>query len=86
MEKKTKTRKTIQGKVVSTKMEKTVVILIETMQTHPKFKKITRKSRRIKVHDELNQCKEGDIIIAEETRPLSKEKRHTLLKIVESAK
>ncbi len=83
---KPKDQKTIQGKVVSAKMEKTVVIAVETMQTHPLFKKITRKTQRLKVHDEKKECKEGDIIIAQETRPLSKEKRHTLLKIVEKAK
>ncbi len=83
---KPKHEKTIQGKVVSAKMEKTVVIAVESMQTHPLFKKITRKTKRLKVHDENKECKEGDVIIAEETRPLSKEKRHRLLKIVEKAK
>ncbi len=85
MEKKAK-KKTIQGKVVSTKMMKTVVVLIETTQIHPKFHKITRKSRRVKVHDELAQCQEGDVVLAEETRPLSKDKRHNLVKIIERAK
>ncbi|MCB1161037.1 MAG: 30S ribosomal protein S17 [Leptospiraceae bacterium] len=79
-------RKTIEGKVVSTKMDKTVVMEFEVMQTHPVFKKITRKTTRVKVHDERKECNEGDTIIAIETRPLSKEKRHKLLKIVERAK
>jgi small subunit ribosomal protein S17 len=85
MEKKAKKR-TIQGKVVSNKMMKTVVVLIETTQTHPRFHKITKKSRRVKVHDELGQCQEGDLVLAEETRPLSKDKRHNLIKIIERAK
>jgi len=86
MEKPTTKKKTIQGKVVSDKMDKTIVILVESRRNHPKFKKITRHSKRVKVHDEKNECKEGDTVIAQETRPLSKEKRHTLLKIVERAK
>lgn len=81
-----KKRKIVQGKVVSTKMAKTVVMEIEFRQNHPMFKKITRKTSRLKVHDEQNECKEGDVIIAMETRPLSKQKRHKLLKIVERAK
>ncbi|MBK8395805.1 MAG: 30S ribosomal protein S17 [Leptospiraceae bacterium] len=81
-----KKRKTVTGKVVSTKMAKTVVMEIEFRQNHPMFKKITRKTSRLKVHDEQNECKEGDVIIAMETRPLSSQKRHKLLKIVERAK
>lgn len=86
MEKPINPGKTIQGKVVSTKMAKTVVMEIETRQNHKMFKKITRKTSRIKVHDENSECKEGDVILALETRPLSKEKRHRLLKVVERAK
>ena len=81
-----KKRKTVTGKVVSTKMAKTVVMEIEFRQNHPMFKKITRKTSRLKVHDEQKECKEGDVIVAMETRPLSKQKRHKLLKIVERAK
>jgi small subunit ribosomal protein S17 len=83
---KEKTRKTIQGKVVSVKMAKTIVMEFEVRQVHPIFKKITRKTTRLKVHDEKGECGEGDIILAEETRPLSKEKRHTLKSILEKAK
>ena len=86
MEEKVKKAKEIIGKVVSTKMDKTVVMTVETMKNHPKFKKITRKTSRIKVHDEKKECKEGDTIVAVETKPLSREKRHTLLKILERAK
>jgi small subunit ribosomal protein S17 len=83
---KPKQRKIIEGKVVSTKMTKTVVMEFETLKTHPVFKKITRKTTRLKVHDERNECKEGDLIAAVETRPLSSQKRHKLLKIIERAK
>ncbi|MEM7180112.1 MAG: 30S ribosomal protein S17 [Spirochaetota bacterium] len=86
MEEQAKAKKTIQGKVVSDKMDKTAVILVETMQNHPKFKKITRHSRRIKIHDDKNECKEGDRVSAVETRPISKDKRHKLYKIIERAK
>ncbi|EKO60906.1 30S ribosomal protein S17 [Leptospira kirschneri str. H2] len=71
---------------MSNSMNKTVVILVETRKTHPKFKKIVRRSVRLKVHDEKNECVVGDKILAIETRPLSKEKRHRLYKIVEKAK
>ncbi len=83
---KPKVQKTVEGRVVSAKMNKTVVIQFETRKAHPLFKKITRKTTRLKVHDEKQECKEGDLILAVETRPLSKEKRHTLLKILERAK
>ncbi len=79
-------RKTVQGKVVSAKMSKTVVIEVGYTHNHPIFKKITKKTARIKVHDEKSECKEGDIILALETRPLSREKRHSLIKVIEKAK
>ena len=84
----TKERKirTLTGKVVSDKMDKTRVILIETQKRHPLFKKSIRRSTRVKIHDERNESKEGDIVMAVETRPLSKEKHHRLIKIVEKAK
>lgn len=81
-----KNTKTVQGKVVSTAMAKTVVIEVEERKLHKKFKKITKVTKRIKVHDEKSECKDGDIILALETRPLSREKRHKLLKVVEKAK
>jgi len=76
----------IQGKVVSDAMDKTVVMEIETRKVHPRFKKITKKTKRVKVHDEREECHVGDIILAVETRPLSKQKHHTLWKIVEKGK
>lgn len=76
----------IKGKVVSNAMDKTVVIEVVTKKMHPKFKKITNKTSRVKVHDERNECNVGDTILAVETRPLSKEKRHKLVKVLEKAR
>ncbi|MCB1323931.1 MAG: 30S ribosomal protein S17 [Spirochaetales bacterium] len=76
----------IQGRVVSDKMDKTRVILVEHIMIHPLFKKALRRSKRIKIHDETNQAKEGDLISAVEMRPLSRDKRHRLFKILERAK
>ena len=86
MEEVNKKIKIVQGKVVSDKMDKTAVILVESRKTHPKFKKIMTVSSKMKVHDDKNECKEGDIIQAEECRPLSRDKRHKLLKIISRAK
>lgn len=77
--------KMIQGRVVSDTMDKTRVILVETFVMHPLFKKSIRYSRRIKIHDEKNESKEGDLVTAIETRPLSRHKRHRLVKILERA-
>lgn len=77
---------TIQGVVVSDKMDKTVVIEVITRKVHPRFKKIMTRTSRVKVHDEKNQCQIGDRVIAVETRPLSKQKHHKLVKVIEKAK
>ncbi|MCB1309645.1 MAG: 30S ribosomal protein S17 [Leptospiraceae bacterium] len=76
----------IQGRVVSDKMDKTRVVLVETLRRHPLFHKAMRHSRRIKIHDERNEAHEGDLVLAIETRPLSRHKRHRLHKILERAK
>tara|TARA_B110000438_G_scaffold50801_1_gene51256 strand:+ start:344 stop:631 length:288 start_codon:yes stop_codon:yes gene_type:complete len=78
--------KTMTGKVVSNKMNKTVVIKVERRFAHPVFKKVVKTTKKYKVHDEKNECLEGDIIRIQETRPLSKEKRWRLLGIVTKAK
>lgn len=82
MKERSKNIRIVQGKVVSDVMDKTRVILLETFYTHPKFKKIIKVSRRLKVHDEKNESKTNDIIQAIETRPLSRQKRHRLFKII----
>ncbi|MDF5718891.1 MAG: 30S ribosomal protein S17 [Rhizonema sp. PD37] len=70
------------GLVVSDKMQKTVVVAIENRAPHPKYGKIVVKTQRYKVHDEDNQCKIGDRVRIEETRPLSKTKRWTVKEIL----
>lgn len=77
---------TIQGIVVSDAMDKTVVIEIITRKVHPRFKKIMTRTSRVKIHDEKNECQVGDRVIAVETRPLSKQKHHKLVKVIEKAK
>ena len=79
-------RKLRVGKVVSDKMQKTVVVMIERLVKHPEYKRYVRKRSKFKVHDEKNECKEGDIIRFMETRPLSKEKRWRFVEFVERAK
>lgn len=73
------------GLVVSDKMEKTIVVAIESRTAHPKYKKIMARTKRYKVHDEENKCKEGDRVRIQETRPLSKHKRWTVAEILETA-
>lgn len=79
-------RKQIIGKVVSNKMDKTIVIEIEDLVMHSLYKKSVRKTKKIKGHDAKNECTIGDIVKVEETRPLSKEKRYRLIEIVEKAR
>ena len=75
-------KKTMTGVVVSNKMDKTVVVKVERRFSHPVFKKIVKTTKKYKVHDEKNECLEGDFIRIQETRPLSKEKRWRLLGII----
>lgn len=79
-------RKTKIGKVVSNKMDKTIVVRIDTKFKHPLYGKIMNKTLKIKAHDELNECGIGDTVEVMETRPLSKDKRYRLVRIVEKAK
>lgn len=81
-----KNRKQLIGRVVSNKMDKTIVVEIENLFMHPLYKKSVRRTKRIKSHDEKNECTVGDIVKVEETRPLSKEKRYRLVQIVEKAR
>ena len=77
--------RTLQGKVVSDKMDKTIVVLIERRVKHPIYGKYVTKSSKLKAHDEKNECKIGDEVTISETRPLSKAKSWTLETIVERA-
>lgn len=79
-------RKTRTGKVVSDKMDKTVVVAVQDNVRHPLYNKIVKKTYKLKAHDEKNECKMGDTIKVMETRPLSKDKRWRLVEIVEKAK
>jgi len=75
-----------QGRVVSDKMDKTIVVVSETRVPHPVYGKIVRKSVKFKAHDETNDAKTGDTVRIMECRPLSKDKRWRLVEIVERAK
>jgi len=79
-------RKERIGKVVSDKMDKTIVVAVETFVAHPLYKKQIRRTTKFKAHDENNECRVGDIVKIMETRPLSKEKRWRLVEIIERAK
>ena len=79
-------RKTRTGKVISNKMDKTIVVAIEEHVKHPLYKKIVKDTYKLKAHDENNECTHGDIVKVMETRPLSKDKRWRLVEIVERAK
>ena len=79
-------RKTRVGKVVSDKMDKTIVVAIEDHVKHPLYGKIVKKTVKLKAHDENNECGVGDKVRVMETRPLSKDKRWRVVEIVEKAK
>ncbi|TQV67320.1 30S ribosomal protein S17 [Exilibacterium tricleocarpae] len=77
--------RSLTGKVVSDKMDKTVTVLIERRVKHPIYGKYVSKSSKLKAHDEQNECKVGDVVTISESRPLSKTKSWTLVKIEERA-
>ncbi len=79
-------RKTRIGQVVSDKMDKTIVVAIETSVQHPLYKKTMKRTYKLKAHDEENACGIGDTVEVMETRPLSKDKRWRLVRIIEKAK
>ncbi|MEZ0536796.1 30S ribosomal protein S17 [Caldicellulosiruptoraceae bacterium PP1] len=86
MENKRALRKTRVGVVVSDKMDKTVVVAVETFVQHPLYKKTLKRTTKFKAHDEENTCKVGDKVLIMETRPLSKDKRWRVVEILERAK
>jgi len=81
-----KLRKTQVGTVVSDKMDKTIVVAIEDNVRHPLYKKIVKRTVKLKAHDENNECRVGDRVELMETRPLSKDKRWRVTRIIEKAK
>ena len=79
-------RKTRTGVVVSDKMDKTIVVAIETIKAHPLYRKRIKRTTKFKAHDENNDCRIGDVVLIMETRPLSKDKRWRLVQVLERAK
>ncbi len=86
MEKERNLRKTRTGKVVSDKMDKTIVVAVVDNVKHPLYKKIVKRTYKLKAHDEKNECHIGDRVKVMETRPLSKDKRWRLVEIIEKAR
>lgn len=79
-------RKTRIGKVISNKMDKTIVVAVENNVRHPLYNKIVKTTYKLKAHDENNECQIGDRVKVMETRPLSKDKRWRLVEVIERAK
>lgn len=86
MSEETKTARTVTGRVVSDKMDKTITVLIERRVQHPIYGKYVKRSTKLHAHDEANECQEGDLVTIETSRPLSKTKAWKLVKVVEKAK
>ncbi|MEL0628522.1 30S ribosomal protein S17 [Psychromonas aquatilis] len=80
-----KNTRTLQGKVISAKMEKSIVVAIERKVKHPLYGKFMKRTTKLQAHDETNQCNEGDYVEITECRPLSKNKSWTLAKIITKA-
>ncbi len=85
MSEQAKTHRTLSGQVVSNKMDKTITVVVERKVKHPLYGKVVKRSTRIKAHDEENTCNEGDTVLIEECRPLSKDKSWRLKQVLESA-
>ena len=81
-----KIQRTLTGRVVSDKLDKTITVLIERRVTHPLYGKIVTRSKKYHAHDENNECHEGDLVTIEECRPISKTKAWRVAKLVEKAK
>ena len=80
-----KVSRTITGRVISDKMNKTITVLVERKVPHPVYKKYVRRSSKIHAHDETNQCKAGDTVLIEQCRPLAKTKSWRLVKVIAQA-
>ncbi len=83
---KTAGKKTVQGRVVSDKMDKTIVVLVEGRQVHPLYKKYVSFSKKLKAHDEKNEAGVGDTVLVVESRPISRDKKWRLVEIIERAR
>ena len=84
-ESQTQTARTLTGRVLSNKMDKTITVVVERQVAHPLYKKIVRRRTKLHAHDEGNVCSEGDLVTIQECRPLSRTKSWRLLKVVEKA-
>ncbi|BAO43255.1 30S ribosomal protein S17 [Thiolapillus brandeum] len=80
------TNRTLQGKVISDKMDKSITVQIERRVKHPIYGKFIRRSTKVHAHDENNECRAGDLVVVEQCRPLSKTKKWRFVKLVERAK
>jgi small subunit ribosomal protein S17 len=85
MSEQTPSNRTLQGRVISDKMEKTVTVLVERRVSHPIYGKFLRRSTKVHAHDEANECRIGDVVVVEQCRPLSKSKTWRLVKVLERA-
>ncbi len=85
MSEQSKVPHTVTGRVISNKMDKTVTVLVERKVPHPVYGKYVRRSSKLHAHDENNECREGDVVVVESCRPLSKSKSWRLVKVVERA-
>jgi len=86
MSENTEKLRTVKGRVVSNKMDKTVSVLVERMIKHPVYGKYIKRSTKLLAHDENNQCQEGDMVLITSCRPLSKNKTFRLVEVIENAK
>ena len=77
--------RTLQGRVISDRMDKTITVLVERQVQHPIYGKFIRRSTKVHAHDENNECRAGDTVVVEQCRPLSKTKTWRLVKVVERA-
>ncbi len=85
MSEQTVTARTITGRVVSNKGDKSITVMVQRQVKHPIYKKFIKRSTKLHAHDENNQCKEGDVVTIQECRPISKSKSFKLVEVVESA-
>ncbi|MCP3663755.1 MAG: 30S ribosomal protein S17 [Gammaproteobacteria bacterium] len=85
MSEQTETNRTLQGRVISDKMDKTITVMVERRVKHPIYGKFVRRSTKVHAHDETNECGIGDMVLVEQCRPLSKSKTWRLVSVVEKA-
>ena len=85
MSEQTSSNRTLQGRVVSDKMDKTITVLVERRVKHPIYGKFVRRSTKVHAHDDANECGIGDVVVVEQCRPLSKSKTWRLVKVIEKA-